>query len=205
MEVFKATIASKSIDPELVQISTDSNDQNVLQTYKDLQTLGQTMFEEAEVTVSAGLPDSDALLGYSKIVSDLLTLGALKEIMIAFLGYVASKMPSTYTGTTPAYLTSGPLGTGNSQGIVNSSDASLLNGISPTDVDNATNALHSLSFSGALDAGSPLDPDNADFNPFTSDSAYATASDGDEISGTIGSIAASTDDGDGGDGDQGDG
>ena len=190
MEVATPTFDFRSIDPELVQIHTDSSGTNVIQTYRkqDLQTLGQTMLQEAEVTVGAGWRDSYALLGYSKIVNDLLTLGALKEITIAFLGYVASMMPTTYTGTTPAYLTSGPLGASNSQGIVSSPNASLLTGISPTDVNNARSALNSLPLNGSLGAGSPFhDPDNADFNPYTSDSAYATASDGDEISGTIGS------------------
>ena len=56
---------------------------------KDIQTLGSTMFAEAQLTVALNRPDSYALLGNSNVLNDLLNLAVLKEITFAFLQYIA--------------------------------------------------------------------------------------------------------------------
>jgi hypothetical protein len=186
VEAVAPTLAYNAIKPELAQVDSDAINGNIIKGYQDIQTLGQTMFQEAAVVVAERLPGTDALLGYSQLINDLLNLAILKEITYAFLVYEASRVPTQYTGSTPQYLTTGLLG-GSSGGAANPTSQPLLNNLSQPDLEAANNYFNSQ-LSGGLDPGSPLDPTNDDFNYSNSDSSSYTAGDGDQVIGTLGSF-----------------
>jgi hypothetical protein len=198
VEILAPTLGYKSIDPELAQVDTDSTNGNIFHGYQDMLTLGKTMWAEADVTVAAGLPDPDALLGYSKIVTDLEQIGTLKEITYAFIDYLASKLSTPFTGTTPQYLTTGALGNGNSNGIVSPTTQPAITTYYSGDLPKLNNYFGSY-LTGPLDPNNQLSAATANYNPSTSVDSATQAGNGYFTSGTIGDIAgAATGDSDAG-------
>ena len=133
-------------------LNTDVLNNNDLQAFADLVSLGQTMLQEAEVTTAYGLPSRDALLGYSQIVNDLVNVGAMKEITYAFVNYLASKLPTPYTGSTPSYLASGTLGnapsSGSVGGLLSQTNQAALTGYSPSSLSASDFLIQHRHFGG---------------------------------------------------------
>lgn len=144
MEVLAPTAYAEWVKPELIQVDKDAMNGNDFQAFADIQTLGQTLFQEAEYTVYWGFPSTSALLGYSQVVSDLETVGALKEIRVAFLDDLASKIPSHSASSTPAVWTAGRLGNGSSSGVRIQTSQTVFTGYSSTDLSDINAHLNAL-------------------------------------------------------------
>ncbi len=85
VEILQPTLSKQETGPELIQISNDLKDGNVIQMFTDSQILGQSSFVEADSTLANNLPRSDALLAYAPILQDLISVAASKELTYALV------------------------------------------------------------------------------------------------------------------------
>ena len=135
------------------------------QAFADIQTLGQTLFQEAEYTVFWGYPDTTALLGSSQVLGDLETVVALKEISFAFLNYIAGSIP-THSSSTPAVWTTGLLGNGSSSGLLDQPSQLVLTGYSTSDLSRINSHLDALD--GEIAANDLWYQEAQQFDPYES-------------------------------------
>jgi hypothetical protein len=165
VEAFAPTAYSSVVSTALAQVDGDVLAGSYFQAFADLRTLGQSMLLEAQYTVYWGLPDTSALLGYSQVVTDLEVVGALKEIAYAFLYYVASSLP-THSTSTPAYWTTGVLGSGSSSGVLSSSSQPLLTDYSSGDLSRMNHYFNAME--GNLAANDLWYQEAQQFDPYES-------------------------------------
>jgi hypothetical protein len=161
VEALAPTTYSTFLVPELEQVDSDVLNNNDFQGFADLVSLGQTMLQEAQFTTKYGLPNGDALLGYSKVVTDLINVGAVKEITYAFIDYLASKLPTPSTGSTPTYLTSGVLGSGNSGNLLSQTNQAALTAYSVPSLNNLA-SFYNNNLSGDLPSDDEYSEDAQD-------------------------------------------
>jgi hypothetical protein len=58
--------------------------------FTEFRTLGTTLFLEAYDTIYYNLPVSNALLSYTQIQQDLITVANVKQVTYAFVAYIAA-------------------------------------------------------------------------------------------------------------------
>jgi hypothetical protein len=163
VEVTQPTLLYKQIDAELISIGTDVNNGNIYQAFADFQTLGTTLFQEAVLTVSFGLPSQNALLANPEVVSDLVVIGVLKEINFAFLDYLASNSPSHGTGSTSSVWQTALFSTGSSGGVLSQSSATALTSYSSGDLSVLNHYFEMMD--GSIDEQAAQDADIQYMNP----------------------------------------
>jgi hypothetical protein len=160
-----------AIDGALLVVTSDVKSHNDVQALQDIQTMGSFLLVEAIDVWSHGGFWWQALLGYSKVVTDLQNLGALKEISYTFIAYIAAKISSGARSTPANWATGGLLGTPSTTNInvnnLSSQNLAMLTGYSTSDRSYVSDRLASLNAQeGVIASGDAFHQEAQVFNPY---------------------------------------